>query len=77
MTVSTKHISIKHYHFRSLVVEKKINIHHTDSKNQLVDILSKPLDNPTFFNLYKIIIGFSAHLLDIKSGHMLKLCYLT
>ena len=43
-TPRTKHIAIKYHHFRKHVVDKTISIFPIDTKDQLADIFTKPLD---------------------------------
>ena len=62
-TPRTKHIAIKYHHFRSRVQctynpEGDIRIRWIESKKQLADIFTKPLDDPTFFNLRKLLCGW-------------------
>ncbi len=40
----TKHIAIKYHHFRSKVQDGSISIHAIDTKEQIADIFTKPLD---------------------------------
>ena len=49
----TKHISIKHHHFRSLVHKKIIQICYIDIRKHTVIFLTKPLDEALFINLQK------------------------
>ena len=62
-TPRTKHIAIKYHHFRSRVQcsynpTGDIRIKYIESKKQLADIFTKPLDDPTFFNLRKMLCGW-------------------
>ena len=41
----TKHIAIKYHYFRSLVNNKTIRIKYIDTKKQLANILTKPIEN--------------------------------
>jgi len=45
----TKHVDIKFHFTRDLVNQKKIEIIHVASSNQIVDILTKPLTKEKFF----------------------------
>ena len=43
-----KHIEIKHHFIRDHVQNQEVQIHHVDTKNQLADIFTKPLDKLSF-----------------------------
>ena len=45
-----KHIEIKHHFIRDHVHNGDVNIQFIDSKNQLADIFTKPLDKSSFEN---------------------------
>ena len=47
----TKHIALKYHHFRRYVTEKLIEILPIDTKEQLADIFTKPLDEDLFLYL--------------------------
>ena len=47
----TKHIAIKYHHFRSFVQNKIIQICCIDTREQTVDIFTKPLDGALFIYL--------------------------
>ena len=47
-TPRTKHIAIKYHHFRKYVAGKTISISPIDTKDQLADIFTKPLDRVIF-----------------------------
>ena len=62
-TPRTKHIAIKYHHFRSRVQcsynpKGDIRIKYINTKNQLADIFTKPLDDTTFFALRKSLCGW-------------------
>jgi hypothetical protein len=57
-TPRTKHIAIKYHHFRSFVADKTLAILPIDTKVQLVDIFTKPLDKVIFTQLRKSLIGW-------------------
>ena len=44
----TKHIEIRHHFIRDHVHNGDVNIQFIDSKNQLADIFTKPLDKSSF-----------------------------
>ena len=47
----TKHIAIKYHHFREHVKNKSIRIQKIDTKEQLADIFTKPLEKTQFEHL--------------------------
>ena len=57
-TPRTKHITIKYHHFRSYVANKTISILPIDTKDQLADIFTKPLDRVIFTKLRKLLMGW-------------------
>ena len=54
----TKHMAIRLHHFRSYVVKKQITVEHISTKNQLADLLTKPLPKPQFSKLRDMIMGW-------------------
>ena len=56
-TPKTKHISTKYHHFRSFVADGSIQIFPIDTKDQLADIFTKPLDRVVFTKLRKLLMG--------------------
>lgn len=54
----TKHIAINYHHFRSFVADKKIEIEHVDTKNQIADIATKALPRVQFEILRKKLLGW-------------------
>ena len=51
----TKHITIKYHHFRCFVVNGDVEIKHAETKEQITDIFTKPLDSELFVYLrYKL-----------------------
>ena len=54
----TKHINIKLHHFRSYVRRGVISISKIAGVKQQADILTKPVPNPLFANLRKLIMGW-------------------
>jgi hypothetical protein len=52
-TPRTKHIALKYHHFRSFVDKNIIRILSISTKEQIADILTKPLKIPTFEWLVK------------------------
>ena len=57
-TPRTKHIALKYHHFRQFVSNKTIIIKPIDTKEQLADILTKPINEKQFAYLRKKIIGW-------------------
>ena len=47
-SLRTKHIALKYHHFRSHVERKLIDIVHFQSRDQIADILTKPLEEMAF-----------------------------
>ena len=54
----TKHIALKYHHFRRFVKDKTIRIFPIDSKEQLADIFTKPLDEAPFYYLRNKLLGW-------------------
>jgi hypothetical protein len=48
---STKHIEVRYHFLRDIVEKGNIDLIHVPTEKQLVDILSKPLDQATFAHL--------------------------
>ena len=59
MNARTKHIAIKYHHFREVVKAKILQIKRVDTKEQLGDILTKPVDRLTLQCLRKGIMGWT------------------
>ena len=57
-TPRTKHIAIKYHHFRKHVADKPISILPVDTKDQLADIFTKPLDRVIFRKLQLLLMGW-------------------
>ena len=57
-TPRTKHIALKYHHFRSFVKRDIIRILPISTKEQLADMLTKPLEIPTFEYLRKRLCGW-------------------
>jgi hypothetical protein len=62
-TPRTKHIAIKYHHFRSRVQTSfnksgDIRLKYISTKLQLADILTKPLDDSSFFKLRHMLCGW-------------------
>ena len=58
MNASTKHIAIKYHHFREAVKKQILQIKQVGTKEQLADILTKPVDRTTLQHLRKGIMGW-------------------
>ena len=55
MKPHTKHIEIKYHYFWSFVANGIVKIQHVDTREQIADILTKPLDSQFFTYLrYKL-----------------------
>ena len=57
-TPRTKHIALKYHHFRSFVDKNIIRILPISTKEQIADILTKPLEISTFEYLRKKLNGW-------------------
>ena len=57
-TPRTKHIALKYHHFRSFVKRDIIRILPISTKEQLADMLTKPLEIPIFEYLRKRLCGW-------------------
>jgi hypothetical protein len=51
----TKHIDIQYHHFQEAVQQKKINISHVSTHEQLANIVTKPLPKSQFQYLRKLL----------------------
>ena len=54
----TKHINIKYHHFRSHIEKKTISISKIDTKDQIADIFTKPLEKKLFIPLRRQLQGW-------------------
>ena len=54
----TKHIAVKYHHFREKVNDGSVSIHPIDTREQLADILTKPLDEALFKHMRKGLLGW-------------------
>ncbi len=57
-THRTKHISLKYHHFRQYVADGTIKIEPIDTREQIADIFTKPLDEKQFSYLRKKLSGW-------------------
>ena len=48
MNAKTKHIAIKYHYVRELVEDKQVKMEYVNSKEQIVDIFTKPLPKDAF-----------------------------
>ena len=54
----TKHIAIKYHHFHIFVTNGDVEIQHIETKEQITDIFTKPLDSELFGYLRYNINGW-------------------
>ena len=54
----TKHLNVKLHHFRSYVEKKEITIHPIDTKDQLADYLTKPVNLEILARLRLLVMGW-------------------
>jgi hypothetical protein len=54
----TKHINVQYHHYRQHVVEGNITVHPIDTKDQLADILTKPVAVHILHKLRKRLMGW-------------------
>ena len=54
----TKHLNVKLHHFRDYVDRKEISIHKIDTKEQLADYLTKPVNQETLEHLRPKVMGW-------------------
>ena len=54
----TRHMATKLHHFQQYVEEGNIVIRHISSENQPANLLTKPLPNPKFGELRRLIMGW-------------------
>jgi len=54
----TKHIALKYHFFRGVITRGEAELHYIDTKEQLADLLTKPLDDAQFFALRKKLMGW-------------------
>ena len=57
-TPRTKHIALKYHHFRKFVSDKTINILSVDTREQIADILTKPVELNQFIYLRRKLSGW-------------------
>ena len=57
-TPRAKHIAIKYHHFRSYVADGTIQIYPIDTKDQLADAFTNPLDRLVFIKLRQLFMGW-------------------
>ena len=54
----TKHISLKYHQFRIHIERVLVDIVHVRTRNQIADILTKPLEEDAFKYLRKLLCGW-------------------
>lgn len=58
MHPQTKHIALKHHHFREQIANGSIKINLIGTKDQIAEIFTKAIDKPTFTHLHKLLCGW-------------------
>ena len=53
-----KHIAIKYHHFRKFVSDGIVQVLHINTKEQIEDIFTKPLDEAMFVYLRAKLMGW-------------------
>ena len=66
-----KHIEIRHYFIRDHVLKNDISIEFVDSLNQIVDILTKPLNEAQFLKLEENLTCLMNMILEFVEVDML------
>ena len=54
----TKHLNVKYHHFRDYVERGEVSIHKIDTKQQLADYLTKPVNQDTLEHLRQKVMGW-------------------
>jgi len=54
----TKHIALKYHFFRGAISRGDAVIAHIDTKEQIADLLTKPIEDNQFFYLRKLLMGW-------------------
>lgn len=54
----TKHIALKYHHFKQFLDSGRISIRYVNTHEQIADILTKPLNDQTFFILRRMLNGW-------------------
>jgi len=68
----TKYINGKYWHFRDLLDQGKISIHAVSTKDQIADLLAKPLAENEFTKLKNRIMGKAADISAYLQGSVRK-----
>ena len=58
MRPRTKHINIAYHHFRSFVANKSVTVLPISTKEQVADLLTKPLPQNQFLKLRKLLLNY-------------------
>ena len=65
MHAKTKHIAIKYHYIRELVEDKQVKMEYINSKEQIVDIFTKPLPKDAFEYLRgKLGVNILSHAIE-------------
>ena len=57
-TPRTKHLALKYHHFKSWITKGILELVHVDTKDQLADMMTKPLDSTLFQKLRYRVNGW-------------------
>ena len=64
----TKHLSVHLHHFCSWIVSKRVTIQHVSTKDQIVEIFTKPLLLPAFAKLWDRMMNWTPSKMQHSEG---------
>jgi hypothetical protein len=53
----TKHLDVRYHYIRELLLDKQVDITHKSTSDMIADMLTKPLDRPTYTKLRTRLLG--------------------